>query len=33
MRRAERRRAEHERQAPRTLSGIDYLLMVDDEAR
>jgi serine/threonine-protein kinase HipA len=33
MRRAERRRAEHERQAPRTLREIDYLLMVDDEAR
>lgn len=33
MRRAERRRAEHERQAPRTLREIDYLLMVNDEAR
>jgi serine/threonine-protein kinase HipA len=33
MRRAERRRAEHERQAPRTLKEIDYLLMVDDDAR
>ena len=33
MRRAERRRAEHEQQAPRTLREIDYLLMVDDEAR
>ena len=33
MRRAERRRAEHERQAPRSLKEIDYLLMVDDEAR
>jgi serine/threonine-protein kinase HipA len=33
MRRAERRRAEHERQAPRSLREIDYLLMVDDEAR
>jgi serine/threonine-protein kinase HipA len=33
MRRAERRRAEHDRQAPRTLQEIDYLLMVDDEAR
>ncbi len=33
MRRAQRRRAEHERQAPRTLREIDYLLMVDDEAR
>jgi serine/threonine-protein kinase HipA len=33
MRRAERRRAEHERQAPRTVREIDYLLMVDDGAR
>ena len=33
MRRAERRRAEHEGQAPRTLREIDYLLLVDDEAR
>jgi len=33
MRRAERRRAERERQAPRSLREIDYLLMVDDEAR
>ena len=33
MRRAERRRAERERQAPRTVKEIDYLLMVDDEAR
>jgi len=33
MRRAERRRAELERHAPRTLREIDYLLMVDDEAR
>jgi serine/threonine-protein kinase HipA len=33
MRRAERRRAERERSAPRTLREIDYLLMVDDEAR
>ena len=33
MRRAERRRVEHERLAPRTLKEIDYLLMVDDEAR
>ena len=32
-RRAERRRAEHERQAPHSLREIDYLLMVDDEAR
>ena len=33
MRRAERRRAGHERRTPRTLREIDYLLMVDDEAR
>jgi serine/threonine-protein kinase HipA len=33
MRRAERRRAEREGGAPRTLREIDYLLMVDDEAR
>ena len=33
MRRAERRRAERERTTPRTLREIDYLLMVDDEAR
>ena len=33
MRRAERRRAEREGAAPRTLREIDYLLMVDDEAR
>ena len=33
MRRAERRRAERERQTPRTVREIDYLLMVDDEAR
>lgn len=33
MRRAERRRAEREGTAPRTLREIDYLLMVDDEAR
>src|SRR5713101_7916792 len=33
MRRAERRRVEREGQAPRTLREIDYLLMVDDEAR
>jgi serine/threonine-protein kinase HipA len=33
MRRAERRRAEREGQRPRTLSEIDYLLRVDDEAR
>jgi serine/threonine-protein kinase HipA len=33
MRRAERRRAEREGTAYRTLREIDYLLMVDDEAR
>ena len=33
MRRMERRRAELEGQAPRTLQEIDYLLLVDDEAR
>ncbi|GAG18988.1 unnamed protein product, partial [marine sediment metagenome] len=33
MRRAERRRAAHDAQAPRTFRGIDYLLRVDDEAR
>jgi serine/threonine-protein kinase HipA len=33
MRRMERRRAERERQAPRTLHEMDYLLLVDDEAR
>jgi serine/threonine-protein kinase HipA len=33
MRRAERRRAERARQTPRTVREIDYLLMVDDEAR
>src|SRR5258705_7865065 len=33
MRRAELRRADHERRTPRTLREIDYLLMVDDEAR
>jgi serine/threonine-protein kinase HipA len=33
MRRAERRRAEREGVAPRTLQEIDYLLLVDDEAR
>lgn len=33
MRRMERRRAEREKQAPRTLREIDYLLQVDDEAR
>jgi serine/threonine-protein kinase HipA len=33
MRRAERRQAEREGQTPRTVREIDYLLMVDDEAR
>jgi serine/threonine-protein kinase HipA len=33
MRRMERRRAEHEKQAPRSLQEMDYLLLVDDEAR
>ena len=33
MRRAERRRAERASETPRTLWEIDYLLMVDDEAR
>jgi serine/threonine-protein kinase HipA len=33
MRRAERRRAKRERKAPRTLWEVDYLLMVDDQAR
>src|SRR5437762_531167 len=33
MRRSERRRAEREGKAPRSLREIDYLLMVDDEAR
>lgn len=33
MRRAERRRAERERQTPRTMREIDYLLRVDDESR
>jgi serine/threonine-protein kinase HipA len=33
MRRAERRRAKIEDQTPRTLFEIDFLLMVDDEAR
>ena len=33
MRRAERRRAEKEGTTPRTLSEIDFLLMVEDEAR
>ena len=33
MRRAERRRAEREGRTPRTVREIDYLLLVDDEAR
>jgi serine/threonine-protein kinase HipA len=33
MRRAERRRAERERRAPRAVREIDFLLLVDDEAR
>jgi serine/threonine-protein kinase HipA len=33
MRRLERRRAEREGRTPRTLHEIDYLLLVDDEAR
>lgn len=33
MRRMERRRAEREGQTPRTLQEIDYLMLVDDEAR
>ena len=33
MRRGERRRAEKEGRPPRTLGEIDYLLLVDDEAR
>ncbi|MBI3864469.1 MAG: type II toxin-antitoxin system HipA family toxin [Planctomycetia bacterium] len=33
MRRGERRRAEKEGRQPRTLAEVDYLLMVDDEAR
>jgi serine/threonine-protein kinase HipA len=33
MRRMERRRAERDKQAPRTLQEMDYLLLVDDEAR
>jgi len=33
MRRAERRRADREGRTPRTIREIDYLLMVDDEAR
>lgn len=33
MRRAERKKAEHEKRAPRALREIDFLLMVDDEGR
>ena len=33
MRRKERRRADREKQAPRTLFEIDYLLLVDDQTR
>jgi serine/threonine-protein kinase HipA len=33
MRRMARRRAEHEKQAPRALHELDFLLLVDDEAR
>lgn len=33
MRRMERRRAERDTHTPRTLQEIDYLLLVDDEAR
>lgn len=33
MRRMERRRADREKQTPRTLHEIDFLLLVDDEAR
>ena len=33
MRRAERRRAERERRAPRSLSEVDVLLRIDDETR
>jgi len=33
MRRAERNRAERDKQTPRTLFEIDFLLLVDDEAR
>jgi|HubBroStandDraft_3_1064219.scaffolds.fasta_scaffold37521_2 serine/threonine-protein kinase HipA len=33
MRRTERRRAEREKQTPKTLFEIDFLLMVDDEVR
>jgi serine/threonine-protein kinase HipA len=33
MRRSERRRADREKQTPRTLFEVDFLLMVDDEVR
>src|SRR5690242_1614572 len=33
MRRSERRKAEQEKRTPRALKEIDFLLMVDDEAR
>jgi hypothetical protein len=33
MRRMERQRADREKQAPRTLFEIDYLLLVDDQTR
>jgi serine/threonine-protein kinase HipA len=33
MRRAERRRADREKRPPRTLSEMDFLLLVDDEVR
>src|SRR3954465_14753345 len=33
MRRAERRRADRARETPPTLGEVDYLLLVDDEAR
>lgn len=33
MRRMERRRAEREKQTPRTLAELDYLLLVDDQTR
>jgi serine/threonine-protein kinase HipA len=33
MRRMERRRADREKRAPRTLFETDYLLLVDDQAR
>ena len=33
MRRMERRRADREKQTPRTLLELDYLLLVDDQTR